>query len=196
MNRLFRALLAVFLTVSAAPLTAQQESLAAAALREGRRLAAEPSGAASQGRAPAAGSIELRWSELPPLLQGNRVHVTLNDGTTVQGDVLAVRDDGLILDISRSSRRAAYRPGSGTLARTDVSVIRIERSSGGWGRHLGTLIGALSGVVIGGYVTGETTDSASAGIPLFLTVASAITVAGYYGGRRLDRKVTTIRVLP
>ena len=199
MDRLLRLLLTVCLALSTTSLVAQDRSpgfLARAATREGGRLAAEPPAPARQINNASTGVLELRWSELAPLLQGTRVDITLTDGTMLHGEILALRDDGLVMDVSSSSKETTYRRGSGMVPRVAVSLIRLERSRGAWGRHLGTVIGVLSGVVIGAYVTGRAADSASLGIPLFLSVASGITVAGYYGGRRLDRRVTTIRVMP
>ena len=104
---------------------------------------------------------------------------------------MAVRDDALVMDVAAGSVQR-----DGTIARGSVATIRLERSRGGWGRHLGTVIGVLSGVVVGGYVSARAADSAGTGIPLFLGIASAITIAGYYAGRQLDRTTTTIRVIP
>jgi hypothetical protein len=137
------------------------------------------------------GALSLRWNELAPVIQGQRVAVSLTDGRTVRGEVMAVRDDALVVDISRGSV-----PGDGTIPRASVTTIRLKRTPGGWGRHLGTVLGVLSGLVIGGWVTAETTDSAGTGIPLFLGVASAMTVGGYYAGKQLDQKETVIQVVP
>jgi hypothetical protein len=148
--------------------------------------APSPSGAASV--------LELRWEELQPLILGQRVTVTLADGATVHGDVLAVRDDALVVDVGRRPVPAAAQPG-GRLPRSAVATIRLERAGGGGGRNLGTIIGVLTGVVVGGYVTSQVADSAGTGIPLFLGLASAITAGGYYAGRRIDRRITIIRVV-
>ena len=74
--------------------------------------------------------------------------------------------------------------------------IIVRKTTGAWGRHLGTVIGVMTGLLVGGYVTGQVADSAGVGIPLFLTLASGMTVAGYYTGRQLDTRVTVIRVVP
>jgi hypothetical protein len=57
-------------------------------------------------------------------------------------------------------------------------------------------VGVLSGVVLGGYVAAVTADSAGAGIATFLGIASAGTVGGYYVGKRLDKQVTLIKIVP
>jgi hypothetical protein len=185
--------------LSCAPVIAQASPaspLAAAALREGHRLAAEAAVSEPQRAGASSDVLELRWSELPPLLQGRRVDVTLTDGTTIRGDVLAVRDEELVVDVRRASRGVQDAHRQGNVPRTSVSIIRFQRSGSSWGRNLGTVIGVLTGVVVGAYVAATTTDSAGAGIPTFLAVASGFTLAGYYSGRHLDRTVSTIRVMP
>jgi hypothetical protein len=74
-------------------------------------------------------------------------------------------------------------------------LIKLERKRGSWSRTLGTVAGVLTGLVIGGY-TAAHTDSAGAGIPTFLGIASGISIAGYYTGREIDRRITLIRIPP
>jgi hypothetical protein len=197
MNRFTRFGL-TWIWLACVPLMAQAgpaNPLAAAALREGQRLAAGT--AASEPQAGRSSDVlELRWSELSPLIQGRRVDVTMTDGATVRGDVLAVRDEALVIDVRRASGGAQDAHRQGNVPRTLVSLIRLERSGSSWGKNLGTVIGVLTGVVVGGYVAATATDSAGAGIPTFLAVASGFTLAGYYSGRHIDRTVTTIRVIP
>lgn len=198
MQRLTRFVL-MWLWLACVPLLAQASPaspLAAAALREGGRLAAEAAVLEPQRAAPTSDVLELLWSELPPLLQGRRVDITLTDGTTIRGDVLAVRDEELVIDVRGASRGALDAHRQGNVPRTSVSIIRFQRSGSSWGRNLGTVIGVLTGVVVGGYVAATTADSAGTGIPTFLAVASGLTLAGYYSGRHIDRTVTTIRVIP
>lgn len=182
MDRLLRPLLTVCLALSTTSLVAQD-------LSPGFFAPARQIDHASPG------VLELRWSELAPLLQGTRVDITLTDGTMLHGEILALRDDGWSWISAAPRRRRLTAAGAACRARLCPSS-GSNGLGGACGRHLGTVIGVLSGVVIGAYVTGRAADSASLGIPLFLSVASGITVAGYYGGRRLDRRVTTIRVMP
>lgn len=148
----------------------------------------DPQGAAHT--APS-GTLSLRWSELSPVIQGQRVAVSLADGRTVRGDVMAVRDEALVLDVTRGTSNA-----DGTVPRASVTTIRLKRTRGAWGRQLGTTLGVLSGLTISGYVTAQVADGPGAGIPLFLGIASAITVGGYYAGKELDQKETTIQIVP
>ena len=140
--------------------------------------------------------LELRWNELAPLISGHVVNLTLSAGGSVRGEVAAVRDDSLVIDVRNSSDSKAYPKGSGSVPRSSITLIKAERTHGSWGRSIGTTLGVLTGLGVGGQVAVNSADSAGAGIAIFLVVAGAISVGGYFLGRSLDRKVTTIRIVP
>lgn len=142
------------------------------------------------------GPLELRWSELAALLPGHRVTVTLIDHRRVEGEAIAVRDEALVVDVRRSSDSAGYPRGNGSIPRTSVALIGLERMRGASGRTLGTVVGVLAGITAGGYIAGTATDSAGAGIPLFLGIATAMTFGGHAIGGMADRRMTWIRVIP
>jgi len=141
-------------------------------------------------------SIELKWNELAPLIQGQRVELALREGAKIRGEAVLVRGDSLVIDVKKVSGIKAYRAGSASISRIDISLIKLERTHGNWGRNLGVTIGLLTGISVGGYVAGTATNSARAGIPLFLGIASAVTLAGYYTGRGLDGQTILIRITP
>lgn len=138
--------------------------------------------------------LEMHWNELAPLIGGQRVTLLLSDGVTVKGEVVAIRQDAILLDVSSATK--GYTKGSGSVPRTSLTQINLERRRGAWGRTIGTVLGVLTGLTVGGYVAGTHANSAGTGIPLFLGVAGAISVGGYYAGKALDRRVTHIRVVP
>lgn len=138
--------------------------------------------------------VELRWNELSSMIAGQKVQVVLRDGGTVSGEAMAVREDSLVLDVRRASN-PTLRKGNGTIPRDSIGLIKIEKSRGGWGKTVGTVIGVLSGITLGGYAAAHT-NSAGAGIPVFLGVASGLTVAGSYAGRQSDKKETLIKIVP
>jgi hypothetical protein len=140
--------------------------------------------------------MELKWGELSPIIGGQRVQLVLPEGTAIKGEAIAVREEALVMDVRGTSNAKAYPKGSATIPRAAVTLIQVERRRGSWGRKLGTVMGVLSGLVLGGYVAAVTADSAGAGIATFLGIASAGTVGGYYVGRQLDKNVTLIKVVP
>ncbi len=116
-------------------------------------------------------------------------------GVQLRGEVISVREDSLVLDVSRSSDTARYPKGSASIPRASIRELSVDRSRGSAGKTLGTIIGVITGVIGGAYIAGTTTDSAGAGIPLFIALASGITIAGYYIGKSADRHTTLIRVV-
>jgi uncharacterized protein YcfJ len=140
--------------------------------------------------------LELEWGDLSPMIKGQQVQLVLPEGTAIQGEAMAVREEALVMDVKSTSNAKAYPKGSATIPRASVTLIQVERRRGSWGRKLGTVVGVLSGLVLGGYVAAETADSAGPGIATFLGIASAGTVGGYYVGKELDRRVTLIKIVP
>jgi hypothetical protein len=139
--------------------------------------------------------LELRWTELAPMISGHRVELVLSEGSTVIGEAVAVREDTLIVDVNRSSGTKQYPKGNATIPRASINLIKLQRSSGTWGRTLGTVIGVVVGLGFGGYA-GAHLDSAGGAIAVAVGVTSATTVAGYYAGKNLDSRVTLIRIVP
>jgi len=140
--------------------------------------------------------LELKWGELGPIVSGHRVELVLPDSTVVKGEAVLVREEALVIDVNKASGPTTYQKGNASIPRSSVALIRLRRTGGSWGKTIGTVVGVLTGVVVGGYVAATTTDSAGTGIPLFLGVASAGTLGGYYAGKELDKTVTLIKVLP
>jgi hypothetical protein len=152
-------------------------------------LAALPATASAQTK-----PLELKWSEVGSLVTGHQVVLTLTDANSVQGEVVALRDDSLLLDVSKAVK--GYPKGNGAVPRGSIVLIDLQRTKGSWGRILGTVIGTLGGMSLGGYVDAKSSPSAGQGIGTFVGLSGAGAVAGYYTGRAIDRRVTHIRIVP
>jgi hypothetical protein len=139
--------------------------------------------------------LELKWNELAPTIQGHAVELTLSGGTRVTGDVAAIRDEAMVLDVKKTTDAKAYPKGNAAIPRNSIQLVKLKRS-GAWGKTLGTTLGVLSGVVVGGYVAGTTQNDVGPGVAVFLVIASAMSVGGYFLGRSADQRSTTIRVVP
>lgn len=139
--------------------------------------------------------LELKWGELAPTVQGHPVELTLAGGTRVTGDVAAIREDAMVLDVKKTSDPRTYPKGNASIPRASIQLVKVKRS-GGWGKTLGTTLGVLTGVVVGGYVAAKTQNDAGPAIAVFLVIAGAMSVGGYLLGRRADQTATTIRVVP
>ena len=140
--------------------------------------------------------LELKWGELSPIIGGQQVQLVLPEGTAIQGEAIAVREEALVMDVKSTSNAKAYPKGSATIPRASITLIQVERRRGSWGRKIGTVVGVLSGVMLGSYVTVKANPSAGPGIANFLGIASAGTVGGYFVGRGIDKQVTLIKIVP
>jgi hypothetical protein len=147
---------------------------------------------AKAGTAPG----EIRWNELAALIVGHDVALPLAGGVVVEGEALSVRDDALMLDVRRSSDRSRYPNGQTPIARTLVTEVRLMERPGTGGRVLGTVVGALVGLVAGAEIAVHGTHSEAAGVTTFSAAAVACTVGGYYAGRSVDRNSRLLRIAP
>jgi hypothetical protein len=139
---------------------------------------------------------EIQWNELATLIVGHHVSIPLAGGVVVEGDALSVRDQALMLDIGRTSDSRQYPKGQTAIPRASVTEVRLAEHRGSGGRILGTVVGALVGMVVGGEIAVHGTNSEGAGISTFTASAVACTVAGYYAGRSADRHSRLLRIAP
>jgi hypothetical protein len=112
---------------------------------------------AGQKNAPAESKpLEMKWNELAPMIVGRRVALILTDSTTVKGEVVAMREETILMDVSSAVK--GYAKGSGSIPRSSLALIDLERRRGAWGRTMGTVIGVLGGMTLGGYVAAKRAD--------------------------------------
>jgi hypothetical protein len=142
------------------------------------------------------GPIELRWSELSLHIQGRDIQLVLPDGTSLNGEVEAVREDALVLNVKNTSAAAAHPKGNAVIPRDSVSLLLLKESRARWGRTIGVSLGSITGATLGGYVAATHANSSAAGLSTFLAVTAAGTLAGYFLGKSADRRVKHIRVVP
>ncbi len=139
--------------------------------------------------------LELKWNEVGPMVVSQRVELTLADGSKVKGEAAAVREDSFVIDVKKSSGGKKYEKGSATIPLSSIGLIRLDRTKSSWGRSMGTIIGVVGGLVLGGYAAVHT-DGAAAGISVFLAITAGTSLVGYFTGRELDRRVTLIKIVP
>jgi hypothetical protein len=131
--------------------------------------------------------VEVKWSELGAIISGRTVELILLEGPKLRGDVDAVREDALVLDVTKTSDVKAYPKGGATIPRASVTTLKLERPRGHWGRTVGSLGGLMAGAALGGL--GDNLTAAFYG-------AVAGSIAGYYIGKAADKKGTVIRIVP
>lgn len=139
---------------------------------------------------------EIRWNELAALIVGHTVTIPLAGGAVVQGEALSVRDNSLLLDITRTTDARQYPRGQTPIPRTSVAEVRLSEHGGAGGKILGSVVGALVGMVAGAEIAAHGTRSEGAVVSTFSATAVACTVAGYYAGRSADRHSRLLRIAP
>ncbi len=138
-----------------------------------------------------AGQEELTWNELSQVIVERKVAVPLPGNRKVEGEVLAVRPDGIVMDIWKTSDRAAFPRGQGFVPRSSVNSVRVIREKGPM-----KLVGGIAGTA-GGFLAviavGFVTNGVGA-IPMLLAGWPACGVGGYYVGKAADRRTTLITI--
>jgi hypothetical protein len=133
-------------------------------------------------------SISLQWNELSAEILSKNVIIDLKDGSSVKAVVLSVQPTGLTVNVSSKSH-ATYQNGEGVIPREQIASLRLTVL-----RKRGRVIGTTTGVVLGllvGSMVGIAGSSAGA-----VGVMVSVPVAGYFLGRRSDRKDRVITILP
>lgn len=143
----------------------------------------------------ASAPVELRWNELNSNIYNKSVELALPGAITVKGDVAAVREDGLVLDIKKTSDSKRLPKGNAVIPRSSITLLKVVEHGTNW-RTMGTLIGTIGGVALGGYIAANTADSAGPALAIFVVTASAAAVAGRVVGGNADRRTKMIRVVP
>lgn len=141
-------------------------------------------------------NIEVRWSELSPLILGQTVTLVLPGGTAISGQTVAVRDDVLVLDVRRTSDSKVQPKGPASIPRASVTTLQKSETKAVGGRVLGVVVGVLVGMVAGGEIVAHGDMREGPGVTTFTAVAVSGAVGGYYLGKSVDRRSTTIRVVP
>ena len=146
--------------------------------------------------AAASAPIEVQWNELAPMILGQTVSVALSGGAVVQGEAVSVRDASLALNIRKTSDSRAYPRGEASLPRTAIVELRLVETRGVGGRVLGTVVGAIVGMVGGAELAVHSTNTEGPAVAAFTSVAVSSAVGGYYTGRMVDRHIRVIRIAP
>lgn len=141
--------------------------------------------------------LQLSWNELGPRITGHKVALVLPNATHIEGKVRSVEPDGLRLDLSKTSDRELLPKGERLIPRQSVSLMRVTEY-----RKLGRLLvtsGALAmaaGIVATSYP--DLYEGAAVAIVPAVTAGGFVGVGlgGYYAGKRLDKTVTEIQILP
>jgi hypothetical protein len=137
----------------------------------------------------------LQWGDLAGMITGQKVSTVLPDATRLEGKVLAVEPQALVLNLTKTSDRRAYPKGQASIPRASVSVLRLSKPGGHVWQIVGGILGSFAGLFVGGLVGawagGDEGMLAGLGVG-----AVAGGVGGWWGGRISDRRVMVLEVVP
>jgi hypothetical protein len=138
--------------------------------------------------------VEVPWDQLSGLILGKTITIALPEGAVVQGETISVTSSALTLDVKKTSDPARHPAGRTALPRPSISEFRMTAAHGNGGRVLGTVLGALVGVVAGSEIAGHALHGEGPIVGTLTGVAVAATVGGYELGKSMDQRVRLIRV--
>ena len=143
----------------------------------------------------AATEVELRWDELSPMITGKEVALVLPNGAAVRGEAIAVRTDGLVMVVKRTSDKKLQPKGQATIPREQVKLLDLRRPRSAAGRIALTIVGAFGGMTLGALLAVTVIDNVAAAVVTYLGMAVGGAVLGYYTGDEIDRRTTRIKIV-
>jgi hypothetical protein len=150
--------------------------------------------------ADAAAPIHVKWEGLTVVV-GKTVSIAMPGGAVITGKATSVESDALVVDVKKTSDRAAYPKGVVRVPRATLHRFEIE-TKGKVGRIVGTPVGCVVGVVVGGFsavVIGGglfSNNRPDWAVTAFAGITAAGTVAGYFIGNSVDKHWTPVEILP
>lgn len=137
---------------------------------------------------------ELAWSELAAILTEKKISTKLPDGIKLQGEVLSVRPDALVMDVHKTSNRKEYPKGQAEIPRASITEVRVIRDRGPM-KAVGGVLGGFGGSAFTTAIS-IAADSAVVAVTGMLLFVPLGIVGGYYLGKAADRRNTTISIRP
>lgn len=142
--------------------------------------------------------LRLKWSELTRVVLGQKATMILPSGASIEGKVLAVEPDILVIDITKTSDSRAYPKGQASVPRSSVSVLNVKKVQYRW-RVIGTAIGAGTGLLAGWFMAlliAADEKPRPAATAAFVGITGGLATVGYFAGQKADRQITVITIVP
>jgi hypothetical protein len=180
-----------------------------ATLRSTWRAAALVSVLGGFGAQLAAAELNLRWSELSAAVSGKTLTLVARDGARLEGKVLEVGSEALIIHVKRSSNALDYPEAKLVVSRESVAFFELKKPASKVLR--GVLIGIGTGAAGAALVAGLLGAQASAHAPRTpspnqirnagiaigaVSVFAGVMVGIQEGRQHIDQVLTIIRIAP
>jgi hypothetical protein len=150
--------------------------------------------------AEAAAPMHIKWEGLTAVV-GKTVSIAMPGGAAITGKATSIESDALVVDVKKTSDRAAYPKGVVRVPRATLHRFEMQ-TKGKVGRIVGTPLGFVVGAVAGGFaavVIGGglfSNDRPDWAVTAFAGTTAAGTVAGYLLGNSVDKHWTPVEILP
>jgi hypothetical protein len=140
---------------------------------------------------------KLQWNELGPRIENRKVAFELPDGTHVEGRVIAVQPDGLRMKVTKSSNRKVQAKGKRLVPREGLRLLRVTEYR--WMGRLLCTVGAMG--VATAIVASRQIDLYEGPQVVLVPVMAGVGVVGtgvggYFAGKRIDKRVIDIVIVP
>lgn len=133
--------------------------------------------------------------QLRSLLAGRKVDLMFRDGTYVNGHIKEVLNGEILIRVKDSEGPGTLRKGEHTVATEHISTIQTTYHKGPYRALLAGGFAAGAAIPVASGMDKGTIEVPS-GMALLLTTAPAGAVAGYFIGRKIDKKTRTIVITP
>lgn len=140
--------------------------------------------------------IAISWSRLSHTIEHRQVRMALPNGIRIEGKVVAVEPAQLRLDITRTTDARVQPRGQTLVPRSAVSVLELAAYGHLW-RIVGTIAGPLLvAAAAGGVVRHTGVENLGSAVGLAAAGMAGSGIGGYYLGKRADRRIVTLRIVP
>jgi hypothetical protein len=139
--------------------------------------------------------ISIPWNDLSAVVVGRTIRMILPNGPRIEGKAVVVEPEQLRVRITKTSNPRVQPRGQALIPRTAVSAMQVVRYGVRWritGMIAGPLLVAATAVTVVAH-TGAGNLNTAAGLTAGGILGGA--VAGYYTGKRADRRIVTIRIV-
>jgi len=131
------------------------------------------------------------WEQLPALVLDKKISTVLTDSTLVEGRVVAVMPDTLVVKVGKTTEPARFT-GTANIPRELVSSLGVARPGWKW-QVIGPIGGFVVGAGAGGAIGASTNDLGPAFTGSVIGAIGGI-VAGWALGHHFDRHTTVISI--
>ncbi len=142
--------------------------------------------------------VQLGWGEVSRVILDHEVSLVLADSTRVTGEVIAVTDDTLKLNVTKTSNSRTHAKGGLNIPRSEVPVMELHAKRGKMGSFVGKTAGTVGGVSLGALIIERLAGSLGpvGAISIFAASVGGGKILGDVVGRNFNGKIIRIKIAP